>query len=291
MADAQRRWFGSDAGGRGGLERIGIGAGHCGRVVRIGDFGVGGSGVAGCGVEGDDAGGRSLCGWLHAAASQAYGAASQAQAVASAFESAFAATVHPLAVQANRNTFVQLIRSNFFGFNAPAIMATEAYYEEMWAQDVSAMVGYHGGAAAAAGQLMSGLPSLSGMPSLGGGAMSGLAGLAGAGSAGAGSTGGASQGGATQSNPNVGGGTTGDSNVASGSGGTSNVGGASANIGFPTSSGYIDSGNMSAGGIAGGDPGAGLATAGGTDLGTANLVAQVWRAEPRASGVSGCPRR
>ena len=186
-------------------------------------------------------------GWLHAAATQAQGAASQAQAVASAFEAALVATVHPLSVQANRNTFVQLIRSNFFGFNAPAIMATEAYYEEMWAQDVSAMVGYHGGAAAAAGQLMSGLPSLSGMPSLGGGAMSGLAGLAGAGSAGTGSTGGASQGGATQANPNVGGGSTGDSNVASGGGGTSNVGGASGNIGFPTSSGYIDSGNLSAG--------------------------------------------
>ncbi len=48
-------------------------------------------------------------GWLSAAASQASGAATQAQAVASEFEAALAATVHPLAVQANRNGVVQLV--------------------------------------------------------------------------------------------------------------------------------------------------------------------------------------
>ena len=34
-----------------------------------------------------------------------------------------AATIHPLAVAANRNSFVQAVLSNFFGLNAPAIAA------------------------------------------------------------------------------------------------------------------------------------------------------------------------
>src|ERR1700757_1521336 len=63
------------------------------------------------------------------------------------------ATVHPLAVAANRNGLVQLVMSNLFGQNAPAIAAAEADYERMWAQDVAAMAGYHAGASAAAAQL------------------------------------------------------------------------------------------------------------------------------------------
>src|SRR6516164_7474893 len=105
-------------------------------------------------------------GWLSAAASQASGAATQAQAVASEFEAALAATVHPLAVQANRHGLVQLVMSNLFGQNWPAIAAAEGYYEEMWAQDVSAMLGYHGGALAAATQLTSGVASMPAIPSL-----------------------------------------------------------------------------------------------------------------------------
>lgn len=92
-------------------------------------------------------------GWLSAAASRATGAAGQARVVAGAFEAARAATVHPLEVAANRNGLVQLITSNLFGQNAPAIAAAEADYERMWAQDVAAMVGYHAGASAAAAQL------------------------------------------------------------------------------------------------------------------------------------------
>ncbi|OBK48132.1 hypothetical protein A5655_04680 [Mycobacterium sp. 1081908.1] len=92
-------------------------------------------------------------GWLSAAASQATGAAGQARTVAGAFEAALAATVHPLQVSANRNGFVQLVMSNLFGQNAPAIAAAEAEYEQMWAQDVAAMVGYHAGASAAGGAL------------------------------------------------------------------------------------------------------------------------------------------
>ncbi|SGR69306.1 PPE family protein [Mycobacterium tuberculosis] len=87
-------------------------------------------------------------GWLAAAAARAAGASAQAKAVASAFEAAWAATVHPMLVAANRNAFVQLVLSNLFGQNAPAIAAAEAMYEQMWAADVAAMVGYHGGASA-----------------------------------------------------------------------------------------------------------------------------------------------
>ncbi len=110
-------------------------------------------------------------GWLSQAAAQASGAAGQARAVASAFEAARSATVHPLAVAANRNAFIQAVRSNFFGLNAPAIAAFEGQYEEMWAADVAAMVGYHGGASAAASALTSAQSlqqALQSLPALGG---------------------------------------------------------------------------------------------------------------------------
>ncbi len=84
-------------------------------------------------------------GWLGAAAASASGAAAQARAVAGAFESALAATVHPVVVAANRSDLVQLVASNLFGQNAPAIAATEGQYEEMWAADVAAMVGMTAG--------------------------------------------------------------------------------------------------------------------------------------------------
>jgi PPE-repeat protein len=105
-------------------------------------------------------------GWLSAAATQASGAAAQAQSVAGAFESALAATVHPLVVAANRNELVQLVNSNLLGLNAPAIAAAEGQYEEMWAADVGAMVGYHGGASAAAAQLTSTAQALQNLPGL-----------------------------------------------------------------------------------------------------------------------------
>ncbi|WP_373123197.1 PPE domain-containing protein, partial [Mycobacterium marinum] len=71
-------------------------------------------------------------------AARAAGASASAKVVASAFEAARAAMVHPLAVAANRNGFVQLVMSNLFGQNAPAIAAAEGVYEEMWAADVAA---------------------------------------------------------------------------------------------------------------------------------------------------------
>lgn len=94
-------------------------------------------------------------GALTAAATQAQATAVQARTVASAFESALAATIHPALVSANRNQLVRLVVSNLFGQNAPAIAAAEADYEHMWAQDVAAMVGYHGEISLAAAQLPS----------------------------------------------------------------------------------------------------------------------------------------
>jgi PPE-repeat protein len=51
-------------------------------------------------------------------------------------------TVSPLLIAANRAQLMALIATNIFGQNTPAIMATEAEYSEMWAQDATAMYSY-----------------------------------------------------------------------------------------------------------------------------------------------------
>ncbi|WP_264960820.1 PPE family protein, partial [Mycobacterium kiyosense] len=66
---------------------------------------------------------------------------------------ALTATVHPLAVEANRVSLATLVATNFLGLNTPAIFANEFDYVEMWAQDVAAMLGYHSGATAVAESL------------------------------------------------------------------------------------------------------------------------------------------
>ncbi|OMC57639.1 hypothetical protein A5747_02630 [Mycobacterium sp. IS-836] len=80
--------------------------------------------------------------WLHAAAERAEQTAIQARAAAAAYELAYAMTVPPAAVAANRMQLALLIATNFFGQNTAAIAATEAQYAEYWAQDVTAMSGY-----------------------------------------------------------------------------------------------------------------------------------------------------
>jgi PPE-repeat protein len=87
--------------------------------------------------------------WLSSTAAQAEETASQARAAAAAYEAAFAMTVPPPMIAANRVLLMTLIATNFFGQNTPAIMATEAQYAEMWAQDAAAMYGYAGASAAA----------------------------------------------------------------------------------------------------------------------------------------------
>jgi PPE-repeat protein len=88
--------------------------------------------------------------WLSTTAAQAEETANQARAAVAAYEAAFAMTVPPPAIAANRALLMALIATNFLGQNTPAIMATEALYVEMWAQDAAAMYGYAAASAAAA---------------------------------------------------------------------------------------------------------------------------------------------
>src|SRR6185312_12273224 len=87
--------------------------------------------------------------WMSAAAAQAEQTANQARVAVSAYEAAFAATVPPPIVAANRARLMALVATNLLGQNTPAIMATEAEYAEMWAQDAAAMYGYAGSSASA----------------------------------------------------------------------------------------------------------------------------------------------
>ncbi len=82
--------------------------------------------------------------WLTAVAAQAEETAGQGRAAAAAFEAAFAMTVPPSVIAANRVLLATLVATNFLGQNTPAIAATEAQYMEMWAQDAAAMYGYAG---------------------------------------------------------------------------------------------------------------------------------------------------
>lgn len=80
--------------------------------------------------------------WMSATAAQAEQAAAQARGAVAAYEEAFAATVPPPVVAANRSELAFLVATNIFGQNAAAIAATEAQYSRMWAQDASAMSTY-----------------------------------------------------------------------------------------------------------------------------------------------------
>ena len=80
--------------------------------------------------------------WMSTTAAQAEQAGAQAKAAASAYEAAFAMTVHPALVAANRSQTMALIATNILGQNTAAIAASEAQYAEMWAQDSAAMQGY-----------------------------------------------------------------------------------------------------------------------------------------------------
>ncbi|HWF68769.1 MAG TPA: PPE family protein [Mycobacterium sp.] len=87
--------------------------------------------------------------WMSTTAAEAEQTGYQARSAASAYEAAFAMTVPPAAVAANRAQLAALVATNVLGQNTPAIAATEALYAEMWAQDAAAMYGYAGASAAA----------------------------------------------------------------------------------------------------------------------------------------------
>jgi PPE-repeat protein len=73
--------------------------------------------------------------WLAGTAGQAAQTSAQARLAAAAYEGAFATTVPPAVIAANRSLLAALVATNFLGQNTPAIAATEAQYMEMWFQD------------------------------------------------------------------------------------------------------------------------------------------------------------
>jgi PPE-repeat protein len=87
--------------------------------------------------------------WLTQTAAQAEQAAMQARAAVAAYEQAFAATVPPPAIAANRAETAAAVQANVFGQYTALIAQLETQYGEMWAQDSSAMYTYAGQSAAA----------------------------------------------------------------------------------------------------------------------------------------------
>lgn len=87
--------------------------------------------------------------WMRATACRCEQAARQATAAAAAYEAAFAMTVPPPVVAANRVRLMALVATNLLGQNTPAIMAIEAEYGEMWARDAAAMYDYAANSATA----------------------------------------------------------------------------------------------------------------------------------------------
>jgi PPE-repeat protein len=95
------------------------------------------------------AAGATYTAWLTSTAGQAEQAAMQARLAAAAFQTAFAMTVPPPMIAANRSLLATLVATNVLGQNTAAIAANEALYAEMWAQDAAAMYGYAGSSASA----------------------------------------------------------------------------------------------------------------------------------------------
>ncbi|UQX09934.1 PPE family protein [Candidatus Mycobacterium methanotrophicum] len=122
-----------------------LAAGYCSAISALQDQGW--SGAASTAMA---AAAAPYVAWVTTTARQAQQAAGQARAAAAGYEAAFAATVPPAVVLANRTLSATLVATNFFGQNTPAIAAAEAVYAEMWAQDATAMYGYAASASAAA---------------------------------------------------------------------------------------------------------------------------------------------
>ena len=87
--------------------------------------------------------------WMRTTGAQAEETATKARAAAFAYETAFAETVPPPVIAANRTLLAGLVATNLLGQNTPAIATTETEYAEMWARDTAAMFGYAGATASA----------------------------------------------------------------------------------------------------------------------------------------------
>jgi len=80
--------------------------------------------------------------WLRITAQQCQQIADSVQVVVAAFELTHFTVVHPALVSANRARLAQLLATNFFGINLPAIAETEAEYVAMWVNNSAAMYRY-----------------------------------------------------------------------------------------------------------------------------------------------------
>ena len=80
--------------------------------------------------------------WMSNTAAQAETAATQARAAAAAYEQAFAATVPPPLIAANRAELTQALQTNVMGQNSNIIAQLEQQYSEFWAQDAATMYQY-----------------------------------------------------------------------------------------------------------------------------------------------------
>ncbi len=87
--------------------------------------------------------------WLRTTAQQCQQLSMSAQVAAAAFGSTLVSVVHPSVVTANRAQLVHLLATNAFGMNLPAIAATEAQYQVMWANNSSAIFRYQAASAQA----------------------------------------------------------------------------------------------------------------------------------------------
>jgi PPE-repeat protein len=80
--------------------------------------------------------------WLTVTAQQSQQTAAAAETAAAAFTSTLVSMVHPSVVAANRTRLMQLLATNWFGINLPAIAETEQEYQMMWANNSAAMSRY-----------------------------------------------------------------------------------------------------------------------------------------------------
>jgi PPE-repeat protein len=87
--------------------------------------------------------------WLQATAQQCGQTAASALAAAAAFNSVRAAVVPTAQVIANRMQLLNLLATNQFGINLPAIAETEAQYQSMWASNSAAITRYQAASAQA----------------------------------------------------------------------------------------------------------------------------------------------
>lgn len=207
--------------------------------------------------------------WLSEASVDAELAATQARLAAGAFEAARAATVPPQIISTNRAALIRLVSANLFGLNAPAIAAVEAEYEQMWAQDVSALFAYHAEAATIASALTPFAPTHSGSTAAAGDprfANLGFANL-GSGNIGRANIGNFNIGSANFGNSNIGSGHIGDGNRGFGNRGDDNFG--LGNLGdHNIGPGNLGSGNR--GGWNAGSANTGFANSGDSNFGFAN---------------------